>query len=245
LSEEQIRRFDELGFAWSRASEWMRRFHELEAFKKEHGHCNLPRKSKTHAALGHWVHNQRQTKKRGKLGEEWIRRLDELGFIWSLEALWEKRFSELEAFTKEHGHCNPSVLSKAHATLGNWVSTQRHRRKQGRLSKERIRRLDELGINWGHAAKWEKRFSELEAFKREHGHCNVSTLSKTHATLGTWVHTQRHQRKQGILSEERIQRLDRLDFVWDGKQEPATADSSFQRTATQRSVTPCSKPSKN
>ena len=245
LSKEQIRRLDELGFTWSHASEWAKRLHELEAFKKKHGHCNIPVRSKTHATLGRWVHNQRQQRKQGQLNEERIRRLDELGLTWSFVADgWEKRFNELEAFTKEHGHCNPSVRSKTHARLAHWVMAQRHRRKKGILSEERIRRLDELGFIWDYAAfVWEERFSELEAFREEHGHCKVPTLSKAHAALGGWIRTQRERRNQGTLSEERLGRLIRLGFVWDGRQGPAAADSSLPRTATQRSVAPSPQPS--
>jgi len=61
---------------------------------------------------------------------------------------------------------------------------------------------------------WERRLKELEAFKKEHGHCRVSTLSKDHARLGRWVNTMRGYRRQGKLSEERIRRLNQLGFVW-------------------------------
>ncbi len=239
LSEAQVRRLDELGFTWSRASDWAKRLQELKAFKKKHGHCNVPYQSKTHAALGHWVHNQRHIRARGELSEERIRRLDELGLTWSFTGVWEKYLSELEAFKKQHGHCNVSSQSKTHAALARWVTAQRHHRKKGTLSEERVRRLDELGIAPSYAANlWEEHFSELEAFRREHGHCKISTASKTHAALGNWVRAQRERRKQGKLSEERIERLDRLGFVWDGRQEPATTGSSLQSTAAQRSVAP-------
>ena len=64
---------------------------------------------------------------------------------------WQRRLQELAAFKKRFGHCDVSTLSKNHASLGNWVRTQRGRRRQGHLSKERIRLLDELGFSSGSA----------------------------------------------------------------------------------------------
>ena len=106
-------------------------------------------------------------------------------------------------------------MSKTDPILGRWVHTQRQERKRGKLSQERIGRLDQLGFTWSrHQAAWEEQFDELTAFQQQHGHCNVSTLSRTHAALGNWVRTQRRQRLLGKLSQEQVQRLDQLGFTW-------------------------------
>ena len=62
--------------------------------------------------------------------------------------------------------------------------------------------------------EWLRRLKELAAFKKEHGHCSVSTLDKRHAGLGEWVRTQRSRRSLGQMSEERIRALDELGFPW-------------------------------
>ena len=96
-------------------------------------------------------------RKRGKLSEERIRRLDELGFVWdgALEAslkksqeTWESKYAALVEYQRTHGHCRVPSDAKEHDSLGMWVSTMRAYRKQGKLSEERIRRLDELGFVW-------------------------------------------------------------------------------------------------
>jgi hypothetical protein len=61
---------------------------------------------------------------------------------------WEQRFKELKAFKKEHGHCNVPVQYPPNRPLGLWVSNARSRKKTGKLSKERIRCLEELGFCW-------------------------------------------------------------------------------------------------
>jgi glycosyltransferase A (GT-A) superfamily protein (DUF2064 family) len=150
------------------------------------------------------------------------------------EEAWESKYAILVEYRRVHGHCRVSTLSKDHARLGRWVGTIRGYRKQGKLSKERIRRLNQLGFVWdGRERKavearmekaWESNYTALVKYQRAHGHCRVSTLSKNHARLGRWVSTMRGYRKQGKLSKERIRRLNQLGFVWNGRQERGTRD---------------------
>ena len=66
-----------------------------------------------------------------------------------------------------------------------------------------------------HAAAWEERFAELVAYQTQHGHCRVSFGYPENPALGLWVSTQRVEKRAGTLSEERIARLDALEFVWE------------------------------
>ena len=135
---------------------WKQRFKELESFKKEHGHCNVPTRYRANPALANWVTNLRQRKKHGTLPEDKIRILDALGFSWdrkpavakAVAAVWKQRIKELKAFKKEHGHCNVPTHYPANRPLGSWVNFTRHRKKTGKLAKERIRCLEELGFCW-------------------------------------------------------------------------------------------------
>jgi superfamily II DNA or RNA helicase len=82
LTEEQIRRLDALGFDWDPfTTAWENFFTELEAFFNEHGHTKVPMRSDT-KQLYTWTNNQRQKRRKNKLTEEQITRLDQLGFVW-------------------------------------------------------------------------------------------------------------------------------------------------------------------
>ena len=71
--------------------------------------------------------------------------------------------------------------------------------------------------------QWKQRLKELKAYKKEHGDCLVSTLDKQNAKLGEWVKRQRAQYKKWLkganawITQERIDQLNEIDFVWEGK----------------------------
>jgi hypothetical protein len=64
-------------------------FAALVEFKKTHGHCNVPQKSRGHISLeqkrlGKWVNSQRTHYKRGKLRNDRKQQLEAIGFVWNL-----------------------------------------------------------------------------------------------------------------------------------------------------------------
>lgn len=71
-----------------------------------------------------------------------------------------------------------------------------------------------LDFDWApiHEQGWERRFSELLAFKRRFGHCLVSTGWRENLELGAWVSTQRTNHAK--LSAPRRQKLSSLGFIW-------------------------------
>ncbi len=150
LSEEQIRRLDQIGLIWNPSDlAWEEKFAELLTYKKINGHCNVPNHWSKNQQLGEWVANQRAFRKKGKLSEDRIQRLNQIGFLWDiLDALWEEKFAELLAYNKINGHCKVPVKGSENPQLGSWVDRQRTFRKKGKLSENRIQRLDEIGFVW-------------------------------------------------------------------------------------------------
>jgi Helicase associated domain len=60
---------------------------------------------------------------------------------------WDECFEELILFQKEHGHCK--VSQRYHpGRLARWVSKQRSLYKNGRLTKECVQKLDDIGFIW-------------------------------------------------------------------------------------------------
>ena len=64
---------------------------------------------------------------------------------------------------------------------------------------------------------WDERYGRLCSYKEKNGHCNVSFHDWPNLSLAEWVSSQRSSRKRGLLSRERIARLDAIGFQWEVK----------------------------
>jgi len=150
LSKEKLRLLDEIGFIWDPLEGvWNDRFDELVAFRDRFGHCNVAGTWKENPQLAKWVQHQRTRRRDKNLSADRTRRLDGLGFDWGvLETAWNDLFNELTAYKNRFGDCIVPMRWKENPKLGSWVSNQRTNYRTGKLSSDRIRRLDELGFVW-------------------------------------------------------------------------------------------------
>jgi hypothetical protein len=87
--------------------------------------------------------------RKGKLSQNRFRRLEAIGFIWCRqEYAWNEIYQRLVSYLKAHGDGTVSLELKGDPQLGSWVVKQRYRKKKGLLSKERVRKLDGIGMRW-------------------------------------------------------------------------------------------------
>jgi superfamily II DNA or RNA helicase len=214
LSSDRIRRLDGLGIAWDPYdAAWEDMFRQLETFKAREGHCNVSQPSPLHI----WLNNQRRLRRGGKLSAERTSRLERIGVTWELrEAFWEEMVQALVAFRQMHGHCNVPARYPENPQLGTWLDVVRQSRKEGTLSPDRIARLEALGVAWNMRDRlWEDMFQALVAFKAQHGNCYVPQMYPESPRLLTWMNTQRARKRRGSLSQERVDRLTKIEFPWD------------------------------
>ena len=150
LSRERIDRLNELGFLWDHHTGiWTQLFSSLVNFHKREGHTLVPH---THVEdglmLGTWVGRQR--KKKTSLTPNQVKQLDDLGFVWSPhDVQWEEFYELLLLFHARTGNCLvPQRYKEGGVKLGHWVSNQRMMKRTGKLSTERINRLNSVGFTW-------------------------------------------------------------------------------------------------
>jgi hypothetical protein len=128
---------------------WDDRFKELRAYKKKYGNCNVPAGWPPNKSLARWVDHHRQARKHGAVQEKRIQRLEKLGFEWTPHVtVWNKRFEELTDYQKRFGDCNVPQEWRENPQVGRWVAAQRRARRQGKMTRERIGRMDSLGFEW-------------------------------------------------------------------------------------------------
>ncbi|MEQ1859602.1 MAG: helicase associated domain-containing protein [Chthoniobacteraceae bacterium] len=85
LRDYRRKRMDAAGFPWKPVAwHWEEQFARLRKFKARFGHTRVPSKSKADPKLGSWVSYQRGLNRAGTISAEHRRRLDEIGFQWTV-----------------------------------------------------------------------------------------------------------------------------------------------------------------
>lgn len=106
--------------------------------------------------------------------------------------------------------------------LGRWVHLHRQNRKQRKLTTDQIAALDALGFVWeSRADNLTRGLAALKAYPAEDGQRHVPTSHRTSDgfDLGGWANRLRAARRSNGLTQEQIDQLEALGFVW----EPLTA----------------------
>jgi predicted helicase len=204
---------------------WFLWFGKLGKYISENG--SFPSKKSPDPAavqLADWCSTQRQRYKKGLLAAERVADLESLAeWAWSpYDASWNKRYFELVAYLSKHGKY-PSRRDEDRTTtsLGVWCIGQRSKFKAGALSQERVSRLESLkGWSWDPVTdSWNKQFDALRIYLNANS-CTPSQVDPDPdvAKLGMWCNTQRVARRKGLLSKERVKRLEGLQgWQWSAR----------------------------
>jgi superfamily II DNA or RNA helicase len=149
LSHKRIAKLETIGFDWNPLDKaWDTRFDELCAYREKHGN-NKVRKLSEHHNLAIWMQHQRIYYREGRLPVNRIARLESIDFNWDpLNNTWNTRFAELRRYYDVHNDCNVPHRYSKNLALGLWVQNQRKYYKNGKLSPDRINRLNEIGFLW-------------------------------------------------------------------------------------------------
>lgn len=156
------------------------------------------------------------------------------GWTWnSKDAEWEASFAKLEAFVQRAGHASPSVGEVVDGLdVGRWALKQRSRiratengtggRSAPGLAQQRIDRLRALpgwidDYRTVSDALWEDGYRRTAAYMTAHGRLvPQSYIEPDGHRLGAWVLKQRqayvHERRRGVLTADRIARLEALPY---------------------------------
>lgn len=174
-----------------------------------------------------------------------VQKLNDIDFVWDVrEKRFEQNLGELRIFKEMNGHIDPRLMNGKMALWVRrmereyrlYLQTSNEEEESTVMTTKRRLALESVGFSEDMfdehprsrsiikpRARWEERYEELKEYKRVHGNCVVP---KNYGALGSWVRSQRHLRKEqgtmgvsfeggGPLSQERIDRLSKLGFVWD------------------------------
>lgn len=197
----------------------------LQRFVEVEGDARVPqRQAGSGADLGKWVNRQRSFHRRGDLSPDRVARLEALrGWSWHVFSdEWEEAFALLVAWVAKTGHSRVPATEEADGIrLGQWVRVQRSSYRKGRLSVDRVARLEALtGWSWDILTdEWEEALALLAAFTVREGRARVAFSRLVEGfRLGQWVAIQRSAYRQGELSADRVTRLEALPgWTWNAR----------------------------
>ena len=221
---EQIARLDAIGMNWSSRvdSRWEKTYQETRQFYQENHHLHIPTAyvGPSGTKLGSWIGTQRKRYAAGKLSAQRIQRLEEIGMVWSEGDPWKARYELVKQYYLEHGNLNVSQSEViGDFWIGKWLAKQTKLYEAGTgLTEEQRMLLAELPLAQDGQAdsQWKDKFEEARKYKEEHGNLNVpqSYVTEKGTKLAAWISNQRWKRKQGLMSQARIEFLDSIGFPW-------------------------------
>lgn len=151
LSKDQLEMLDIIGFVWEPADNWEEKYAEAKVYFDKHGELPLePKQCKTHeeTLLCQWLRRQLLRRNEGKMLQDQIDRLTEIGMDWlnTNERAWKRGYSKAKEYSVAKGNLNVKVnyICEDGYPLGEWLHSQRTHRN--RLPVDKVNALVELGM---------------------------------------------------------------------------------------------------
>jgi superfamily II DNA or RNA helicase len=236
ISNEKIIKLEQLkNWKWEivditkiKKASWNKHYDELikylehyDKYPKGHDEDTNVRK------IGKWIQHQRENKKKNKISNEKIIKLEQLkNWQWELvdttkvkKKSWEEHYEELRKFIeKNNKYPKDSGKDTNIRKIGKWVCNQRTNKKKNKISGERIKQLEKLNNwQWDVDDIWNENYEKLRNYleindKYPKDHDKDINVTK----IGKWIQHQRENKKENKISEERIEKLEELKkWQWD------------------------------
>lgn len=92
------------------------------------------------------------------------------------EEKWLINFELARKYYEKFGHLNIKTdITIDGVKIGTWLSTQKHLYKKGKLSKEKILKLEDIGIVWNNKNKYNgMQFNDLKVIEFSHKEKNIN-----------------------------------------------------------------------
>lgn len=225
LTEERIEKLDAIGMVWDYAEDvsWKQGYNAACAYYQSNGNLNISASYITEDGfkLGNWFRHIKDKYEEGRLEDRYVEMLEEIGIQWGAVYTnrWIEKYEEAKKYYQEKGDLIVpyDYITDNNTHLGVWVSAQRDNYAKKRLTAEQISLLEELNMSWDRfKSKWDAAFQKAEEYYDENG--NINNIPADYRPDGikllNWIRTQRSSYNNGKLTQERIEKLESLDIIW-------------------------------
>lgn len=217
LPEEQENLLNAIGYSVRTVSAselWQRKFEALKQYKDENGKFPTSKDAKEKpelTTLCSWMSEQRRKFNQDKLTSKQVSELEQIGFIWDLDAIrWESYFSLLKELVSKTGSVpkqNDKYKGKA---IGQWYLKQLKLYEAGALSDTQKTALNSLSIpltgyrDVQKESDWQSHFSSLKTFILMHHRTPKYGEMVDNYNLYNWIQKQKLLARKGKLTDDKI-----------------------------------------
>jgi len=178
--------------------------------------------------LAEWCNTQRRYKKLNYLSNERIELLNQIiGWYWNSDYLWDSAYEKLIKWIKKYNKM--PLIDSANSdekSMGRWCAKQKRKKINNKLSQYRIDQLEKINIwFWNFDNLWNIKYLETVNWINHNNKIpSCYTNNRCEKLLGSWCRTQRRKYKKGNLTDDKIDKLNKivgwfwnLDNIWDDK----------------------------
>lgn len=233
LTEERIHLLDQIGMNWSTRSEtaWETGVRHAKEYKEQFGNLDVTARyvSPDGYCLGKWICYARQkydkARNRGKEASDIpeLKQLSDLGIIWEKGSeSFERGLQAAKDYIAKNGNLDVAsrYITADGFRLGQWLDSQRTRKKRNAESKrtdKELTQLDALGMRWDAKPDliWERNYQRAKQFFEINHHLTPScNYTVERFNLGKWIGRQREMYRDGKLNTDQVKRLEAIGMKW-------------------------------
>lgn len=216
IPEWKTLKLESLSFwAWEAEDVWDRNFLEIQKVVRKINPFVFQGTEIKDSALRNWFYAVQRKWKSGELEGDRLARWESLGFADQPldEVRWNENFDTYRAWRSSNPgsiEIPKSLRSRVGTSIWRWFPKQVDSRRLGTMSPERLRKFNEfVPLSESRDDAWNKAFSALATYGDENGHLIVP--KKSHPKIYEWTRGQIKLKKEGSLSDDRIEALEGLD----------------------------------
>lgn len=228
---------EDIGIKWSDVKrstldrKWLIMYKEALKYYNENGNLVIPNDyivtiNGIDYLLKKWIFYQKNYLNNGKLSEDRKELFIKLMNLSDVTCVYDLKFMKYYSLCKEYYEENGNLLIPADyavykngekINLGFWINSQRmsYKGKRAKLSDEKIKMLEEVGMIWEFSSikekEWIRKYELLKAYYDTNGDLFVPhNYTVDGVNLDSWLIRQRYLYNNGKLSNERFDKLQEI-----------------------------------
>jgi len=216
LSTEKINKLEQFPcWFWKREDNFNKKIDDVQKWVSNNNKIpSMMSKNRVERTLGNWCSSKRTDYKNNALSEEKIKKLEQIpGWYWKRGDIFNEKCQEVHDWINNNDKI-PAAKSENQIEndLGSWCTRRRNEYSNGTLPEKKIKKLERLpGWFWSRDDIFNKKYEEVKKWINDNDkYPSKNSKNQTEKTLGTWCSERCRNYKEGVLSGEKIKKIEQL-----------------------------------